>query len=100
MKEARQNEPNQTTIIINPLSPFIDKYGIEIELPREIPHSIKAIIALAIVAGISHSLMAWASATWISYVSFDTLLIGLTLLLIWDERKRNHDFKEEQESST
>jgi len=100
MNQENANESNKTTIVINPLSPFFEKYtGIEINLPRNLPHSVKGIISLAIVAGFSNSLMAWAKATWIGYVSLDATLIGFGLLLIWREKIQHYDFEEDKESS-
>ncbi len=95
------NEQNKTTIVINPFSPFFEKYtGIEISLTRNLPHSVMGIISLAIVAGISNGLMAWVKATWIGYVSIDVTLIIFGILLIWREKILHYDFEENKESSS
>jgi hypothetical protein len=98
MKEENRKESDQSTTVLNPLSPYIDKYVFE--QSRDLPAFNKTVVALATVAGASHGLLALAQATWVSYASFDLLFISFVLLQLWNERNLSHVTRVPKESST
>ena len=98
-KEESEGDSNKPLITINPLGPFLKKYEVDINVPKDVPPHLKAIMAIAAIAGAAHALMAWVKATWISYTSLDILFIVIVSLILWDE-KRHHDFENEKENSS